>query len=84
MLRFVRYWLPGIVVLAGLAAMAFGTETSIEGGSGLISAGLGIYLLNWLFRQGMRGDADREKEDRAREFFDQHGRWPDEPRRQRR
>ena len=80
MLKFVRYWLPALVVVAGLVAMAFGTETSMEGGAGLISAGLAIWFINWLFRQSARSDADREREDRAREFFDRHGRWPDEPR----
>lgn len=26
-----------------------------------------------------RGDSEREEEDRARAFYDEHGRWPDEP-----
>jgi hypothetical protein len=25
-----------------------------------------------------RGDPEREEEDAAREYFDRHGRWPDE------
>lgn len=74
---FVRYGLPGVVTLAGVVAMAFGTDTSLEGGAGLVSAGLAIFLINWLFRVGARGDSEREAEDRAREYFDRHGRWPD-------
>jgi hypothetical protein len=76
LLVFVRYVLPATVVLAGVVAMAFGTDTSLEGGAGLISAGVAIWLLNWLFRIGARGDAERAAEDRAREYFDRHGHWP--------
>ena len=74
---FVRYGLPGVVTLAGVVAMAFGTDTALEGGAGLVSAGLAIFFLNWLFRIGAQGDSEREAEDRAREYFDRHGRWPD-------
>jgi len=73
-----RYVLPGLVVLAGLVAMAFGTDTSLEGGAGLVSAGLAIWFVNWLFRIGADGDAERDAEERAREYFDRHGHWPDE------
>ncbi len=73
-----RYGLPAIVVLAGLVAMAFDTTTSLEGGAGLVSAGLAIWFVNWLFRIGAAGDAERDAEERAREYFDRHGHWPDE------
>ncbi len=73
-----RYGLPAIVVLAGIVAMTVGTDTSLEGGAGLVSAGLAIWFVNWLFRIGAEGDAERDAEERAREYFDRHGYWPDE------
>jgi len=73
-----RYVLPGAVVLAGLVVMALGSETDLEGGGGIVSAGLAIFFINWLFRAGARGDEQREAEDRAREYFDRHGHWPGE------
>lgn len=73
----IRYVLPAVVVLAGVVAMTFGSDTALEGGAGLISAGLAIWFVNWLFRLGARGDAEREAEDRARDYFDRFGRWPD-------
>jgi hypothetical protein len=76
-MAFVRYVLPAVVVLAGVVAMAFGTDTSLEGGAGLVSAGLAIWLVNWLYRIGSRGDAERDAEDRARDYFDRHGHWPE-------
>jgi hypothetical protein len=72
-----RYVLPGIVVVAGIVVMALGSESDLEGGGGIVSAGLAIYFINWLFRTGAAGDEEREAEDRAREYFDLHGRWPD-------
>jgi len=76
-MRAIRYILPGAVVLAGIFVMALGSETDLEGGGGIVSAGLAIYLINWLFRAGTSGDREREAEDAARDYFDAHGRWPD-------
>lgn len=71
-----RYVLPALVVIAGIVVMALGSETDLEGGAGIVSAGLAIWFINWLFRLGASGDDEREREDRAREYFDRHGRWP--------
>jgi hypothetical protein len=75
-LRFTRYGIPALAVLAGVVAMCFGTETSLVGGAGLIGAGLAIWLISWLYRIGVDGDRARDAEDRARSYFERHGRWP--------
>lgn len=72
----IRYVLPAVIVLAGIVFMAMGSQTDMEGGAAVVSAGLGIYLVNWLFRIGSAGDREREAEDAAREYYDRHGRWP--------
>jgi len=72
----VRYVLPVAVVIAGIVVMAFGSESDLEGGAGLVSAGLAIYFLNWLFRIGADGDRERDTEQAARDYFNRHGRWP--------
>jgi hypothetical protein len=72
----VRYVLPTVVVIAGAVVMAIGSENDLEGGAGIISAGLAIYFLNWLYRIGVSGDREREREEAAREYFSRHGRWP--------
>jgi len=71
-----RYVMPALVVLAGAVVMAFGSEIDLEGGASIISAGLAIYFINWLFRIGVAGDREREDEDAARDYFDRHGHWP--------
>jgi hypothetical protein len=78
--QFVRWWLPGLVVGAGLIAIVINpTLDGLEGASHIIGAGLAILLLNLLVRVGISGDRDRDEEDAARAFFDEHGHWPDEP-----
>ena len=73
----VRYVLPAAVVLAGLVVMSLGSESELEGGAGIVSAGLAIFFINWLFRAGAAGERERDAEDRAREYYDRHGHWPD-------
>jgi hypothetical protein len=75
-----RYVLPGVVVLGGLVVMAFGSEADLEGGAGIVSAGLAVYAMSWLYRASVDGDRVRDEEDAARDYFDAHGRWPDEVR----
>ncbi len=72
-----RYVLPAVVVIGGLIVMALGGESAVEGGAGIVSAGIAIYFINWLIRAGASGEQERDREDAAREHFDRHGRWPD-------
>jgi hypothetical protein len=69
--------LPAAVILAGIVVMALGSEAELEGGAGIVSAGIAIFFINWLFRAGAAGEREREREDRARDYYDRHGRWPD-------
>jgi hypothetical protein len=79
MMQFVRYWLPGTVVLAGVLVMAIGhDDVALEGGGAIVGAGLSVWLINLLYRIGAKGDRERDEEDEARGFFELHGYWPDE------
>lgn len=79
MISFTRIWLPAIVTLAGVLVMAIGRdEDALEGGAAIVGAGLSIYLINVLWRIGFTGDRERDEEDAARRFLDEHGYWPDE------
>jgi hypothetical protein len=75
-----RTGLPLAIIAAGLISIVAtgGKEWSFEGGLLLISAGLSVWLLNFFFRVGAKGDLERDEEDRAREFYSEHGYWPDE------
>ncbi len=77
--RFVRIWLPVLIIVAGLLVALIGrSDAAYEGSALLISAGASVWLLNVFFRIGVSGDHDRDDEKRAREEFERTGRWPDE------
>jgi succinate dehydrogenase/fumarate reductase cytochrome b subunit len=74
-----RYGLPAAILLAGVLALVF--SHSINGVEGLamgIGVGASVLLLNVLYRVGVTGDLERDEEEAARVYFDEHGRWPDE------
>jgi hypothetical protein len=81
-MSWVRTWLPVTIIVSGfVVALATGfSENGVEGGTLLVAAGLSVWLLNLLYRVGVQGDRERDEEDRARAYFDEHGHWPDEER----
>jgi chromate transport protein ChrA len=78
-LKTIRYVIPAVLVIVGFVIL-FTTDESLrwEGWAMCVGAGLAILLLNVLYRYGAQGDKERDEEDSAREYFSQHGRWPDE------
>lgn len=75
----VRYVLPSLLVVAGLIAIVIEPEgPTLQGGLGLIGAGLAAFLFAFLARVSMGGDRFRDREEANRRFFDEHGYWPDE------
>jgi hypothetical protein len=79
-LQFVRYGIPGLIFLVGciLPVVDPDKQRGIAIGSMFVGAAFAVILLNFFFRIGVEGDKDRDREERAREFFDEHGYWPDE------
>jgi hypothetical protein len=75
----VRYGLPAAIVLVGLIVLIFNRSISgLEGFAMGIGVAGSILLLNVLYRVGVSGDRERDEEEAARVYFDEHGRWPDE------
>jgi hypothetical protein len=75
----VRYGIPALLLLAGIVALAAApSETNVDAWAGFTGAGLSVLLLNALFRIGVAGDVERDREDEARAYFDEHGEWPEE------
>jgi hypothetical protein len=79
-MRFVRIWLPVAIIAAGLIAIVAtgGSPSGWEGGMAIIAAGVSVWLLNVIFRVGVAGERERDAEDAARDFYAEHGYWPDE------
>jgi hypothetical protein len=73
----VRYGLPLALTLVGVWLL----ETRAEkwGGLGVMLIGTAVIVLmiNLLFRLSVRSNDERAREERARDFYERHGRWPD-------
>lgn len=76
-----RWILPALVILAGFVVLVVRWDTvGVEAFALLTGAGLSIWLINFLYRLSVSGDRDRDDEERARRYLDEHGHWPDEER----
>lgn len=75
-----RWWLPAGLCVVGIAIFAidhfsgFGADAL----AGFVGAGTSIWLINFLWRLGISGDDDREREAEDRAYLTRHGHWPDE------
>ena len=75
----IRYVLPAVLVLAGFVCLfVVDDNTKWDGFAMCVGAGLSVLLINVLFRFGAQGDEERNREDAAREYLAEHGRWPDD------
>jgi hypothetical protein len=81
-MRIVRFWLPLIITVIGVLLIITGFIRDdinwVESGCVMTGAGLSVWLLNFLYLVSVRGEKDRDEELAARDYFTQHGRWPDE------
>jgi ABC-type transport system involved in cytochrome bd biosynthesis fused ATPase/permease subunit len=80
MLTFTRVWLPIGIAVVGIVAIVVGHARTATAGAGVVLLGtaLIVWMINWLFRMSIESNKEREQEEEARRFFDEHGRWPDE------
>ena len=78
---FVRYGIAAILILAGIVVLVTVDDRgeATTGWAGFTGAGLSVLLLNVLHRIGVKGNVERDEEEDARRYFDEHGRWPDDP-----
>ena len=74
----VRYALPAALVVVAVVAFALGGQTGFHAGILFLGSAGVVLVANLLFRMGASGERDREQEEDARRFFDEHGHWPDE------
>lgn len=71
--------MPALIVLSGILLAAIGQRDSAYlVGALLVSAGVSVALLNFLYRVGVNGDKDRGQEEAARDHFERTGHWPGE------
>ncbi len=80
MLTLTRIWLPLAIAVAGGVAIVIGhghTGTAAAG-VGLVLVALTVWMINWMYRMSVDSNRERDREEAAREYFSEHGRWPNE------
>jgi hypothetical protein len=87
LLSLTRIWLPVTIAVSGVVLIILGgaNVTGKLGGGTLSAAGVAfllialcVWLINWMFRLSVQSNRERDREEEARDYFDAHGRWPDE------
>jgi len=80
MLTFTRVLLPLGIAVAGVVAIVLGHGRTALAAAGVVLLGTAVivWMINWLFRMSIESNRDREQEEEARRYFDEHGRWPDD------
>jgi hypothetical protein len=75
-----RVWAPVTIAVAGVVGIIIGHGRSAAAGAGvaLLIAAVIVWMINWMYRMSVESNRDRDREEEAREYFDRHGRWPDE------
>ena len=72
-----RIGAPAAMAGAGLALiLAFGSRGADAAGMTLLGSAALLVLSIVIFRAGLASNADRDREEAARVFYDEHGRWP--------
>jgi protein-S-isoprenylcysteine O-methyltransferase Ste14 len=88
LMQVMRVWLPGGIALAGIVLIAIGhgayskstSSHSLESATGvaLLIVAVIVWMINWMYRLSVRSNIEREEEERARDYFERTGRWPED------
>jgi hypothetical protein len=74
-----RYGIGAVLVFAGIVILLINPGGfGVDGFAMAVGGGLSVLLINFLYRLGVSGDRERDQEERARAYFDEHGEWPEE------
>lgn len=78
--RMLRWWIPGLLCLVGVALLIAKNFDSfgVAAFAAFVGAGSSTWLINFLWRLGVSGDDEREREAEDRVYLARHGHWPDE------
>jgi hypothetical protein len=76
--RLLRWWIPAVLCAIGtvlLVADDFDTFGA-SAFAAFVGAGLSTWLINFLWRLGVSGDDERDREAQDRAYLARHRRWP--------
>ena len=77
----VRYGIGAVMIAGGIVTLAVSPAgLGVDGFAMAAGGGISVVLFNVMYRLSVSGEQDREREERARDYLEEHGEWPpDEP-----
>ncbi|HEY4278286.1 MAG TPA: hypothetical protein VGM91_08715 [Conexibacter sp.] len=72
----VRYGMPLVLLIVGGYLLQTRTDRWAGLGIMLIGTAIIVLMINVLFRLSVRSNDERDREEEARVYFDEHGDWP--------
>ena len=73
----IRHGLPAAFLVTAILVVLLADDPAVAA-SGFAGAALALWLIGALVRIGNVGDRERDQEEAARRYFDEHGHWPGE------
>ncbi len=79
LLLLLRWGLPALLILIGFAILLVDDGSRRwDGWAMCVGAAFSLMFLTVVYGMGAKGDLEREDEEAARQYFREHGRWPDD------
>jgi hypothetical protein len=73
----VRYGIGVVMIAGGLVTLAISPAgLAVDGFAMAAGGGISVILINVMYRLSVSGEEEREREERARIYLDEHGEWP--------
>jgi hypothetical protein len=78
--RLLRWWIPLALCLLGVVILVVDgfDDAGADAFAAFVGAGSSIWLINFLWRLGISGDDERDREALDRVYLAKHGHWPDD------
>ncbi len=74
-----RYGIPGALLVAGVVILVAADDSVAVDGFGLCwGAAFALFVFAQLIRLNTSGADDRDREEAARDYYTEHGHWPDD------
>ncbi len=75
----IRYGLGAAMIIAGIVVLIVSPRgLGVDGFAMAVGSGLSVLLVNFMYRVSLASNRDRDDEEAARTYLQEHGRWPDE------
>ena len=76
--RLLRWWIPALLCVIGIVLLVVEDFNGfgVSAFAAFVGAGLSTWLANFLWRLGVSGDDERDREAKDREFLARNRRWP--------